>query len=162
MVNRSLAWEISMGGFSDGGTRTHDVYYRGYYYEGTYFDSRVVSVSYLAVGVMCYPLSQLDRIGPKALRDVSPFIRPYLTAGVGRYLGWDVRWDTRPGDDDVTDADFTTDMGTYYGVGIDLPLSRHFIFNIDLRYHFVEFDEPLKGVRDYSGSNVLAGFKVAF
>ncbi len=45
---------------------------------------------------------------------------------------------------------------------MDLLLSRHFLFNVDLRYHLVEFGEPLKGVKDYSGVNVLAGFKIAF
>jgi hypothetical protein len=45
---------------------------------------------------------------------------------------------------------------------MDLLLSRHFVFNVDVRCHFVEFGENLKGIADYSGVNVLAGFKIAF
>ena len=45
---------------------------------------------------------------------------------------------------------------------VDLLVSRHFIFNFDMRYHLVEFSEPLKDATDYSGLNTTAGFKIAF
>jgi hypothetical protein len=157
MVGNSFAWEFSTGGLSDG--RVETLSYRDDYYERTiHHDTRVVSVSYLATGVIYYPLSEVDHVKPNLLGDLRSFVRPYLAAGVGSYFGWDVR----SYEDDVTDADFDTTTGTYAGVGMDLLLSRHFLFNVDVRYHFVEFGESLNGVTDYSGTNVLAGFKIAF
>jgi hypothetical protein len=162
MVGNRFAWEISTGGLSDSkaegfGTR-REVNYRGDHYETIYWNTRSVSVSYLTVGLMYYPMSELDHVGSNVLDDLGSFFRPYLTAGVGPYFGLDVRSDEHS----VTDADFATAGGAYSGVGLDLMLSRHFLFNVDFRYHFVEFSEPLNGITDYSGANVLAGFKVAF
>jgi hypothetical protein len=158
MVSQKFAWEISMGGLSDSKIEAFEVGYRDDNYETIYFDTRSVSVSYLAVGLIYYPLSEQDDTRSNVLGALSSFVRPYVTAGVGPYFGLDVR----SAEDDITDADLATATGSYAGAGIDLLLSRHFVFNVDLRYHFVEFDEPLKGVTDYSGANLLAGFKIAF
>lgn len=81
-----------------------------------------------------------------------------MTANIGPYFGWEVRWDGS----DLTDADFASAMGAYLGIGLDLLLNKHFIFNIDLRYQPVEFNGPLKEIEDFSGLNAVAGFKVAF
>ena len=162
MVGERFAWELSMGGFSDSestvlGERSV-IRYRGDYYETVYSDSHSISVAYMMVGLIYYPLYELDRAGSNVLGDLGSFIRPYLTAGIGPYFGWDVRWD----EDNITDADFASAMGAYPGVGIDVLLSRHFVFNFDLRYHFVEFPEPLKDTTDYSGLNAVAGFRIMF
>jgi hypothetical protein len=157
MVDQRFAWEVSAGGLSDGKIETFDVSYRRNYYETIYYDSRIVSVSYLAVGLMYYPLFELDHIGSNMPGGPDSFVRPYLTAGVGPYFGWDVI----SYDDDIVDVDFATTTGAYAGVGMDFLLSRHLLFNVDLRYHFVEFSESLKSDTDYSGLNVLAGFKIA-
>jgi hypothetical protein len=158
MFGHKFAWEISTGGLSDSRIKAFEVGYRGDDYETIYYNTHSVSVSYLAVGLIYYPLSELDRVESNVLDDVSSFVRPYLTAGIGPYFGLDVR----STEDNITDADLATTRGSYAGVGMDLLLSRHFIFNIDLRYHFVEFGETLRGVTDYSGANVLGGFKIAF
>jgi hypothetical protein len=157
MVNQKFAWEVSMGGLSDGKIETFDVSYGRNYYETVYYDSRVVSVNYLAVGLIYYPLFELDHTGSSILGRPGSFVRPYMTAGVGPYFGWDVM----SYDDDIIDVDFATSTGVYTGIGMDFLLSRHFIFNVDLRYHFVEFGDSLKGIEDYSGVNVLAGLKIA-
>jgi len=162
MLGQRFAWEFSMGGFSDSESETLsrkiERRYRSEYYETIYSGTHSVFVSYIMVGLIYYPLYELDRIESNVLDDLPSFFRPYLTAGIGPYFGWDVRWD----EDTITDANFATAMGAYPGVGLDLLLSRHFIFNIDLRYHFIEFSEPLKDITDYSGPNVTAGFKIAF
>lgn len=158
MVGGRFAWELSMGGLSDSRTEVLDVNYQDDYYEAIYLDTRSVSVSYLTVGLIYYPLFEPDHIESNVLGSLNSFVRPYLTAGVGPYFGLDVR----SAEDYITEADFATAGGAYAGAGVDLLLSRHFLVNVDLRYHFVEFSEPLKGVTDYSGANVLAGFKIAF
>lgn len=157
-ISPRFAWELSVGGFSSVETevlqRKVDRRFQGDYYETIYTFGHSVSVSYITMGLIYYPMYEMK----DTFSEVSSFLRPYLTAGIGPYFGWDARWD----DDDLTDADFTSTMGAYPGIGLDLLLSRHFLFNIDLRYHLVEFSEPLKGVEDYSGLNAMAGFKVAF
>ena len=162
MIGQRFAWELSMGGFSDSESETLnrkiELRHRGEYYETIFSTTHSVVVSYIMVGLVYYPLYELERAELGILDDLPSFLRPYLTAGIGPYLGWEVRWD----EDNITDANFATAMGAYPGVGLDLLLSRHFIFNIDLRYHFVEFSEPLKNTTDYSGPNVVAGFKIAF
>jgi hypothetical protein len=162
MVGRRFAWEFSMGGFSDSESETLsrevELRYRGEHYETIYSNTHSVFVYYTMVGLMYYPLYELEGLGLNVLRDLRRILRPYLTAGIGPYFGWDVRWN----EDTVTDVNFATAVGAYPGVGLDLLLSKHFIFNMDLRYHFVEFNEPLKGATDYSGPNVVAGFKILF
>jgi hypothetical protein len=162
VVGQRFAWELSLGGFSDSEGRTLsrkiDVRYHDDYYETISSNARSVSVAYVMAGLIYYPLYELGRIESNVLGDLASFVRPYLTAGIGPYFGWDVRWD----EDNITDADFATAMGAYPGVGLDLLLSKHFIFNIDVRYHLIEFSEPLRDVTDYSGPNVVAGFKIAF
>ena len=157
-IGPRFAWELSVGGFSSSKTQALSERvngrYRGEYYETIYSNTHSVSVTYVMMGLIYYPLYELrDTFG-----GLSSFFRPYLTAGIGPYFGWEARWDG----DSVTDADLASAMGAYPGVGLDLLLSRHFLFNIDLRYHLVEFSEPLKGIEDYSGLNATAGFKVAF
>jgi|GEM_PF-2617422 len=162
MLGQRFAWEFSMGGFSDTESETLsrkvELRHRGEHYEAIYSDTYSVFVAYTMVGLIYYPLYELDRAESNVLDDLPSFFRPYLTAGMGPYFGWDVRWD----EDTITDTNFATAMGAYPGVGLDLLLSRHFVFNIDLRYHFVEFGEPLKNITEYSGPNVTAGFKIAF
>ena len=162
MVGQRFAWELSMGGFSDSESeilsRKVSVRQGRDHYETISSNTQTVSVGYVMVGLIYYPLYELDDVESDIWGALPSFIRPYLTAGIGPYFGSDVRWN----EDDITDADFATAMGAYPGVGMDLLLSRHFIFNIDLRYHFIEFGEPLRGIRDYSGTNVVAGFKIAF
>jgi len=158
MVCERFAWEVSMGGFSDVRSKTLSkkigTICDGDCYEIISSNTRVVSVSYVMAGLIYYPLYELeDTIG-----GLGSFFRPYLTVGIGPYFGWSGRWDS----DSVTDANFVTAVGAYPGAGVDLLLSRHFILNIDLRYHLVEFGEPLQEVEDYSGLNAVAGFKVAF
>ena len=158
MVSPRFAWEISMGGYSDSETQVFseriDTIFGGHHYETITSNTYSVSVSYVTFGVIYYPMYELkDTLG-----GISSFFRPYLTAGIGPYFGWEATWD----DNDLTDADFVSTMGAYPGIGLDLMLSRHFIFNIDLRYQLVEFNEPLKGIEDFSGLNAVAGFKVAF
>ena len=162
MMGGRFAWEFSIGGLYSGEnhvlqskveTRYSGDYY-GDYYEEISSSHYYVSVCYVTVGLIYYPLYELkDTFG-----SLSSFLRPYLTAGIGPYFGWDGRWDN----DSLVDANFSSAMGAYPGIGLDLLLSRNFIFNIDLRYHLVEFGKPLKGAEDYSGLNAIAGFKVAF
>ncbi|MFC1717327.1 hypothetical protein ACFL6S_26950 [Candidatus Poribacteria bacterium] len=158
MISPRFAWELSVGGFTDTETEALqevvDSRYFDDHYETIYSFTHAVSVSYITMGLIYYPMYELQ----DSLGGVDSFLRPYLTAGIGPYFGWDSRWD----DDDLTDADFVSTMGAYPGIGLDVLLSRHFIFNVDLRYHLVEFGEPLKGTEDFSGLNVMAGFKVAF
>jgi hypothetical protein len=162
MLGQRFAWEFSMGGFSDSESETLarkiEGRRRDEHYETIYSSTHSVFVSYITVGLIYYPLYELGRVESNVLGDLSSFFRPYLAAGMGPHFGWDVRWN----EDTITDTNFTTAMGVYPGVGLDLLLSRHFIFNIDLRYHFIEFSEPLKDITDYSGPNVVAGFKIAF
>jgi len=163
MLGKRYAWELSVGGFSDSESHVLSERIDGRYYDDEYYEtiastSRSISVFYIAVGLIYYPLFELGRVESNFLGALSSFARPYLTAGIGYYQGFDVEWD----DDDVTDVYIENTMGVYPGVGLDLMLSRHFIFNVDLRYHFVDFSEPLKDIADYSGMNVVAGFKVAF
>ena len=158
MVGQKFAWEMSMGGLSNVESKvlSERAYtrYHGEHYDVITSDTHSVSVSYVTVGLIYYPLYELEN----ELGGLSSFFRPYLTAGIGPYFGWESRWDS----DDLTDVKFDSTMGAYPGIGLDLLLSRHFLFNIDLRYHLVEFGEPLKGVEDYSGLNAIFGFKVAF
>ena len=158
MVGQRFAWELSMGGLSNAESQTlsRKVYtrFQGEHRETISSDTHSVSVSYMTVGLIYYPLYELEN----ELGDLSSFFRPYITAGIGPYFGWESRWDG----DSIIDANLETNMGAYPGIGLDLLLSRHFIFNVDLRYHLVEFSKPLNGVEDYSGLNAIAGFKVAF
>lgn len=155
MVSTSFAWEFSLGGFSN--FEAAGVEKRSYNYETFYFDSRSVSVSYALVGLIYYPLNDPDRneSGPGGFLS---FLRPYFTAGMGPYFGYDAWWD----EDDIIDSNFVTTMGVYPGMGFDLFMSKNFIFNIDVRYHFVEFSKPLKGLTKYNGPNVVAGIKIGF
>jgi hypothetical protein len=158
MVDQRFAWEVSLGGLSDSEIKTRYKDYDDYYYETTYSKVHSVSVSYMAAGLLYYPLSELSHFEENTYHRVNSVIRPYVSAGLGYYFGVDVT----SNEDDVTDADFDTTEGGFVGVGLDLVMSRHFLFNVDLRYHFVEFDALLNGESDYSGTNILAGFKIAF
>jgi hypothetical protein len=162
MVGNRFAWELSTGGVSDsqGKNWSEEIKIRhgDDYYETTFSESHNVSVVYMMIGIIYYPFSELDQFESSILGDLSSFIRPYITAGIGPYFGLE----TRLSEDDVTDANFASTMGAYPGVGLDLLVSKHFILNFDLRYHFVEFGEPLKEITDFSGVNALFGFKIAF
>jgi hypothetical protein len=87
----------------------------------------------------------------------SPF-RPYLALGAGPFMGT-----TELRDGDWCDCDCCCDcysesetqavFGARLGGGVDFLLGRHFIFGATGAYNFVdEFDEPLGGRYDYSGS----------
>ncbi len=158
MVGQRFAWELSMGGLSNAESQTLstkvNTRHQGDYYDAISTDAHSVSVSYITVGLIYYPLYELEN----AFGELSSFFRPYVTAGIGPYFGWEARWN----DDSLTDANFETAMGAYPGIGLDLVLSEHFLFNVDLRYHLVEFNEPLNDAEDYSGLNAIAGFKIAF
>lgn len=158
MMGKRFAWELSLGGFSDTKSQTYsrvvDTRYGGEHYDTISSNTHSVSVSYMTVGLIYYPLYELeDKFG-----SLSSFLRPYITAGIGPYFGWEAVWD----DNSNTDANVATAMGAYPGIGLDIMLSRHFIFNIDLRYHLVEFSEALNEREDYSGLNAVGGFKIAF
>lgn len=162
MLGERFAWEFALGGFADSegetlSERIDDRYYEDYY-EVITSTSRSVSVGYTTVGLIYYPLSELGNVESNFLGALSSFARPYLTAGIGYYQGFDITWNEHT----VTDVYVENTVGVYPGVGLDLMLSRHFIFNVDLRYHFVDFADPLNDVTDYSGMNVIAGFKIAF
>ena len=162
MLGERFAWEFALGGFADSESETlsekvGDRYYEDYY-EVITSTSRSVSVGYMTVGLIYYPLSELGHVESNFLGTLNSFARPYLAAGIGYYQGFDVAWNEHT----VTDVYIENTVGVYPGVGLDLMLSRHFIFNVDLRYHFVDFNDPLNGITDYSGMNVIAGFKIAF
>jgi hypothetical protein len=154
MLERRFAWEFSMGGFVNGQSKTWS---RRDDSVIVNYNTRNVFVSYAMVGLIYYPLYELDSARSNVLDDLASVFRPYLTVGIGPCFGWDTTWNEH----DVTDTSFATATGKYAGVGLDLMLNRHLIFNVDLRYHFVEFNEPLEGSTDYSGPSVLAGFKIA-
>ena len=88
IISPRFAWELSVGGFSNSETEVlsekADKRYRGDHdhYETIYSYTHSVSVSYLTVGLIYYPMYELkDSFG-----SLDSFFRPYLTPGIGPYF----------------------------------------------------------------------------
>jgi hypothetical protein len=78
-------------------------------------------------------------------------VRPYLTGGVGTFIGNVSKTETGP-TVNVTSETMGA-FGGQFGGGIDLPMGKYFIIGAKAAYNLVsDFREPLGGRKNYSGS----------
>lgn len=90
-------------------------------------------------------------------------VRPFLTAGVGPYIGVDSRVESR----DEIDREPTTEtrvlgaFGGRVGTGLDFPVGRHFMFEMQVGYMLMaDFPHELGGRRNYSGIELGGGISL--
>jgi outer membrane protein W len=91
-------------------------------------------------------------------------MRPYLAAGIGPVFGtysYDEVNDC--GCDVYSHTETSTVMGTRLGGGVDFMFGPRVSFGVNAGYNFFEdFDEPIAGRRDYSGSEFGVSFGYLF
>lgn len=80
--------------------------------------------------------------------------RPYLTAGVGPYIGNEV---------ESSAVKTLGTLGGHVGGGLDILLSRHFMIGSEIGYDPVmSFSEPIGSRRNYSGFEFSVGISFLF
>jgi len=151
-----FSWEIKFSGFTYTEVKTRseiwDYRDRYEYYETISSNTHQVTVAPLTVGGVFYPI-----------RGVRKSVRPYVCGGIGSYFAAETS--TQSGirfDNTLVDFNLSTAFGGYIGGGVDFAVHRHFLLNIDSRYHLVKFPEEINGVENYSGPQFVGGFKIVF
>ena len=151
-----FAWEIKFSGFAYTEVKTlseiWEYRHRYEHYKTIYSNTHQVTVVPLTIGGIFYPL-----------RGLSSSLRPYACGGIGSYFAAETS--TQSGiysDDTLVDFNLSTAFGGYIGGGVDFALNKHFLLNIDSRYHLVKFADEVNGVKNYSGAQFVGGFRVVF
>ncbi|MBU0985020.1 MAG: outer membrane beta-barrel protein [candidate division Zixibacteria bacterium] len=141
-IQENLAFSVSISGLTtevdteiDGGT----------------VSSQTVVVAPILVGVRYYaPNSALTTDW-----------RPYVTASGGPYIASQSK--TEVGLEIVNEERTETAIGAYLGAGLDVRVSRYFLFGTGLGYHFVgAFSEEIGGRTDYSGAEFSLSVSLLF
>lgn len=78
-------------------------------------------------------------------------VSPYLLGGVGWYYS---KVEDRQG------STWTNDFGAHLGGGLDIPLSSHVVFNADIRYFFLNFND--QKVKDLQANGYIASAGLTF
>lgn len=115
-----------------------------FYYE---WEERYVVVNAVMIGARFYPFASLAPL------------RPYISVGVGPYIGVDDRKHR-----DFRWENHTTVLGTFgghVGIGIDLQMGRHVMLGLHTGYNLMaDFEEPLAGEDNFGGVEVGAGISL--
>jgi hypothetical protein len=107
-----------------------------------------VLINSATIGFRLYPIS--SRRTP---------LRPYITAGVGPYIGVEYRRDLE--DRDIESMTAMGTVGSYAGGGLDIQMGRHMMAGLRLEYNsIVDFPDALAGQRNHSGLEFSAGISV--
>jgi outer membrane protein W len=113
--------------------------------------SKISSIGYILLGAKYY--------FPKSTYASS--VRPFAMAGVGPFMG--DQSETRVGLVVATEQRSEVAFGGKLALGIDFPVSRHFMAGVTAGYNFMtDFDEPIGGSDNYSGPEFLIGFGYLF
>jgi outer membrane protein W len=110
-------------------------------------DEYYVVVTSATFGARFYPTTYL-----------SP-LRPYVTVGVGPYIGIEdsKECDTRM----VKTTEVLGTFGGHVGVGFDIQMGRHFMLGVNAGYNLmVDFQEPLGGEKNFNGVEFGAGISL--
>lgn len=155
-LSPGFAWEIKFSGFAYTEVKTlselWDYRDRYDYYETISSNTHQVTIAPLTVGGLFYPI-----------RGFRSSLRPYVCGGIGSYFAAETSTESGiRSNNTLVDFDLSTTFGGYIGGGVDFAVSRHFLLNIDSRYHLVKFSEEINGVEDYSGPQFVGGFKIVF
>ncbi len=146
-LNPMFAWEFALGGI----TQTKVTTSSGRYYSRYQSNTHQVTIMPISFGALFFPFPSRSSL------------RPYASAGIGPYMEVEIiTEDDFWGDAVFTDVNITTTAGRFIGGGVDFLVSRHFQLNMDFRYHWVEFHRQKREIRNYSGPQVMWGFKIAF
>lgn len=78
-------------------------------------------------------------------------VSPYLLGGVGWYYS---KVEDRQG------SNWTNDFGAHLGGGLDIPLTSHVVFNADIRYFFLNFND--QKVKDLQANGYIASAGLTF
>ena len=91
-------------------------------------------------------------------------MRPYFSAGAGPFMGTIEYREDEPCDcDSYEEVDHTAVFGARVGGGVDLLMGRNFMIGFNGGYVFAdEFENPVGGRYDYSGSEFGMSFSVLF
>jgi len=155
-ISPRFAWEIKLSGFTYTEVKTRsetwDYRHKYEYYETISSNTHQVTVAPLTAGVLFYPL-----------RGSRSSLCPYVCGGIGSHFAAEAfTQDGIYSDDTLVDFNLSTAFGGYVGGGVDFALNKHFLLNIDSRYHLVKFSEAIKDFKDYSGPQFFGGFKIVF
>jgi outer membrane protein W len=105
-------------------------------------------VTSLMFGIRLYPVSST----------LTP-LRPYVSAGVGPYLGIQSEKEINFGV--VQNVKTLGTFGGYVGGGVDIQMGRHLMAGIQVGYNVMaDFPEPIGLDRNYDGLAVSAGLSV--
>jgi len=115
-----------------------------YYYD---YEEHNVVITSVMFGARMYPLNT-----------DSP-LRPYVTAGIGPYIGVDDRKERNPRWTKTTTVLST--FGGYAGIGVDVQMGRHLMLDVHTGYNLMaDFEEPLGGDENFSGVEFGAGISL--
>jgi len=82
--------------------------------------------------------------------------RPYLTAGIGPVIGTVSK--TAVNLDVIQESQSAVAFGSFLGAGLNIGLSRYFIFESSLGYRIInDFSETIAGRDNYSGPEINFG-----
>ncbi|UCE24898.1 MAG: hypothetical protein JSU74_02270 [Candidatus Zixiibacteriota bacterium] len=88
-------------------------------------------------------------------------VRPFAMASVGPFIGDQA--ETRVGLVVATEERTEVAFGGKLAMGVDFPVSRHFMAGLTVGYNFMsDFDEPIGGSDNYSGPEFLIGVGYLF
>jgi outer membrane protein W len=105
-------------------------------------------ITSLMFGMRLYPVSSA----------VTP-LRPYLSAGIGPYLG--IRSEREVDYEVVQNVKTVGTFGGYVGGGVDIQMGRHLMAGFHVGYNVMaDFPEPIGLDRNYDGVAVSAGLSV--
>jgi len=109
------------------------------------------SVSPMLFGVQFQPFGQA----------VSDVLRPYFSASVGPYFGHSSN--VRTGVNTETESYTETALGSRFGAGADLSLSRLFTLGVGLGYHLVnDFNKRIGAKKNYSSPDFSLSLGIVF
>ena len=153
-LDRRFAWEFAIGAFTQAEIVTiEQLRYTSRqkdYYEPFFSKRNQVTLVPISLGALFYPLAITS-------------LRPYISGGIGPYLGVESITEEYYWDEfEPIEVNVLIALGTFIGGGVDFLLNKHFGFNVDFRYHKVEFHKHIGGMKNYSGPQLTGGFKVAF
>lgn len=107
-------------------------------------NTRVHAISPILMGIR-YNLFSADN---------PSMMQPYLACGGGPYWLHDIQVSSHWMDESVTDIESEVLKGAYVGGGLYLSLTKTFVLNMDMRYHFIDLDPD----HEYSGLEFSMGF----
>ncbi len=136
-----------------------DITFKGLVAEATSIDgasgaseSAVVVTSAL-FGIRLYPISSIQTL-----------LRPYITAGIGPYIGIESHEEfDNHGIRTLKTTKTLGSFGGYLGCGLDIQIGRHLMGSVHGGYNLMaDFPEKLGSENNYSGVELSAGISLLF